>query len=180
MIYSWMIFPRQTVGLWIRHVGCRLGPSVIPRGIVYLYFAAVFGFIQRLNIIFSCLGYYSVHLCDTQQYVWDNTSRQHRWCCLWGQRTPCEGFERPCRPPARFTSRGRKMSNLWWHHLWKLHRLDSYLPLSAILISLCPAAFFSLAYSCPSIHKFVLALLCWNYQLLTFFLWWLLLRECMN
>ena len=28
-------------------MGGRLGPSVIPRGIVYLYFAAVFGFIQR-------------------------------------------------------------------------------------------------------------------------------------
>jgi len=78
-----IVFPRQTVGLWIRHVGCRLGPSVIPRGIVYLYFAAVFGFIQRHTFNLSCLGSYSVHLCDTQQYVWDNISRPHRRCFLW-------------------------------------------------------------------------------------------------
>lgn len=36
--------PRQTVGCRVLHVGCRMGPSVIPRGEVYLYFAAVLGF----------------------------------------------------------------------------------------------------------------------------------------
>lgn len=47
----------------------------------------------------------------------------------YGGNAPCEGFKRPCRPSAWSTSRGRKMSNLWWHHLWKLHRLESHLPL---------------------------------------------------
>jgi len=64
-------FPRQTVGLWIRHVGCRLGPSVIPRGIVYLYFAAVFGFIQRHVLHISWPGLTTFHAAPTLQGVWD-------------------------------------------------------------------------------------------------------------
>jgi hypothetical protein len=53
-------------------MGSQLGPRVINHGIVYLYFAAVFGFIQRHNFAFSEVQLSTLDMPKVCPRVWDN------------------------------------------------------------------------------------------------------------